>query len=526
MIKKFYDFINESQVIFQKDFVEKLEYINSEVSNALLNIFSLDNENINYNNVNILLNSKNMDLIEFYGDDKTKSVTYKIDINTFSANLSNRMEDEIKNIIGNDIEIIQSKSDILTNIDNGNITNEFTIIENNEIKKLFDDKNIRYLLLNSVSNSKYYIIICITSNAYIPPINIKSIDGRKSEIKVGRYVKKILTEFGYNFTEKQIEEFVNMYKSEIKMQVDGFDNIKEVSGDDIKYYYNYKQYYSRDRGTLGSSCMRGEECQSFFGIYQYNDKCSLIIMTNDENLLVGRALLWKLDDGKMFMDRVYTYTDSYVNIFIKYAVSKGYYYKSSQDSSYSLDLMYNYEVFEIDYKGFITLDDVEFNRYPYLDTFKYLNMSESTLSNDWQSNYDYELESTNGTNGNCEYCNGDGKITCTECYGDGDLECEECYGKGTTDCRNCDGDGSIEHECYKCDGIGTVMCDDCDGDGCDYCDGDGSVNCPDCDGDGYIKHECEECDGDGDLYCSECSGEGNIVCWKCDGDGEIDCDEC
>ena len=139
-------------------------------------------------------------------------------------------------------------------------------------------------------------------------------------------------------------------------------------------------------------------------LYIYNKKvCKLVILYDDNgklidgkyksNKIVGRALLWTLSDGDMFLDRIYTINDSDVDLFKKYAKNNDWWCKNLQNT---------YKEFEM-VKGEITkpsgilrvnLENSEFDYYPYLDTLSYLNINESFLTNDDDSDYDICLDDT------------------------------------------------------------------------------------------------------------------------------------
>ena len=62
---------------------------------------------------------------------------------------------------------------------------------------------------------------------------------------------------------------------------------------------------------------------------QSPEVCTLVIYKSDDDTdkILGRALLWKLRDGKRFMDRIYTANDSDVQLFKDYAKENGWYTK-------------------------------------------------------------------------------------------------------------------------------------------------------------------------------------------------------
>jgi len=334
----------------------------------------------------------------------------------------------------------------------------------------------------------------------------------RQSIRVGRGVRAILNSAKVKLSDKEIEDFVNKYKATIDSINDIFSNFEIVTGDDISYWYNYERYEKgTDRGTLGQSCM-ADVPDSFLEIYCANpDKISLVIykVPEDPQKIRGRALVWKLNDGKFFMDRIYTHEDSDVELFRQFAKKQGWYskkYNSSTSSgiSYKPDGSGDTEnlTLEVSVKG------GKYDKYPYLDTLKYYNPSKGLIKNH-KDDGDYELEDTDGGYISCDTCGGSGRVTCEYCNGDGERECSRCDGDGERECRECDGSGVIP--CDECDN-GKIKDDDGNEKDCPTCNGSGDRECPECDGRG--KYECPECDGRGSWDCDECS------------DGYVDCPDC
>jgi hypothetical protein len=384
---------------------------------------------------------------------------------------------------------------------------------------------------------------------------------KSSDVKVGRFVTNLLTKAGIEFKPKEIEEFVDKYKSALKLKKESFNRFEIVKGEDIRKWY-FKDNYKSEDGTLGSSCMRYSKCQKFLDIYVENDSVSLIILKSktDNEKIIGRALLWDAtlvndtedteDSDIKFMDRIYINDSADTEFFIQFAINNGFYYKKKQDYS-TTPLVFNKKILSDDESLIkVSITSGDYNYYPYMDTVKFYNSEDGILTNDDSDGHEYELTDTDGGNGSCSECggcgnvecincDGDGEVGCNDCNGNGNVECSDCDGYGEIDCNNCDGDG--ETQCSECDGAGNVECEECDGSGkdsegddCEYCD-DGRLECSDCEGegredcsdcDGSGKNSCRECGGDGQVECQECYGRGEGECHRCDGSGRVDCYEC
>lgn len=289
----------------------------------------------------------------------------------------------------------------------------------------------------------------------------------RQEVKVGRAMRALLRAAGITtFADRDFEKFVNLYKATIDKMNDKFSYFEVVRGSDIHYWYDSSTYYER-RGTLGSSCMSSAP-DSWLEVYTANPEVGLVIYKSmdDTDKIIGRALLWKLRDGKEFLDRVYTVNDSDVQLFRDYAKENGWYYKQYNNSSDSNQAVAP-DGSNVNLDLTVNLTYASMDNFPYLDTLKYFNPRKKTISSE-DTGGCYFLEDTGG----------DYSRPCDTCGGSGRMECDDCGGNGTVDCSNCEGSGHIEDEEGN-----EIDCPDCDGDGtveCDNCSGRGTVDCYDC----------------------------------------------
>ena len=311
----------------------------------------------------------------------------------------------------------------------------------------------------------------------------------RQEISVGRGIRALLTTAGVKFSDKDLEDFVNLWKSQIDKANDRFQYFEVVSGQDIGHWYSRDNYFEK-RGNLGSSCMSGVE-KRYFDIYMSNPEvCSLVIYKSeqDETKILGRALLWTLRGGKKFMDRIYTIVDSDVQLFRDWAKDNDIfvkYYNGSTDSGITIDPNTGSQV---DLSPMVVdIKSGQYAGYPYLDTLKYFRPDRGTLSNQ-KSADSYSLESTDGDLWRCDSCRGEGTVTCSNCDGDGHWECGRCRGSGERDCDECRGTGKIDGD----DGLEE----------CPYCGGGGTEECSRCGGSG--REECDDCSGSGEQSCYDC----------------------
>ena len=211
---------------------------------------------------------------------------------------------------------------------------------------------------------------------------------QRTDLYIGRFVNRVSEKANQKLDPTEIERFVNTYKAKFDSFKSGESRFEEVSGEVIKHWY-HQNNYEAVKGQLGNSCMRKGSCQSFFKIYTENPEvCSLLILKSEEDYdkIAGRALVWKLSDGRTYMDRVYTVRDSDAQLFDEYANKRGW---LNEDSMGHRDFI----------KMIVKLKHWRFEEYPYMDTFKCLNKDDGYLSSDedkWPSPGFWKLEDTGG----------------------------------------------------------------------------------------------------------------------------------
>jgi hypothetical protein len=230
-----------------------------------------------------------------------------------------------------------------------------------------------------------------------------SVKGR-GEIKVGRAIKYLCSLIDLKVVDKDIETFVNTFKSS---KVDDTMEFKLVKGNEISKYYNEKKYFTKN-GSLGNSCMADEK-KSTFRIYSENEtKVQLLVYVDSDDKIHGRALLWKLKkspcDAKYFMDRVYTNRDSDEIRFKRFADEKGWLYKKKMSSSIDDNVKFVYKGQDVFGEVTVKLDG-DFSNYPFVDTMCFLSKNKNTLSN-LPDKEGYQLHSVYGDCNQCDDCDG------------------------------------------------------------------------------------------------------------------------
>ena len=257
--------------------------------------------------------------------------------------------------------------------------------------------------------------------------------------KPARLIQKILLR---EYKCKEFEDFNNWIKNEMIAA----GEFVLVEGSDITKYYN-EENYVECKGTLGNSCMRHDECGSYFKIYEDHAKM-LICRKND--MILGRAIVWELPEGT-FMDRVYTCYDYLESQFIDYAERQGWYHRVNNSLLNDGDFQEwfgpksNYKIAE---SPSLTIKlKKKYIHMPYVDSFRYYDESDNTIS-------------TDPDNGNCCLSNTDGG------YGDDDIVYYTCECCGHEE-RSYGGDApdnfcwSDWDECWYCEDC-AVFCNGID----------------------------------------------------------------
>lgn len=339
---------------------------------------------------------ENTDTLRLYYSKEFKYILREI----ISSNSSNTSEYDIANFL------IHAE-------DSNQVLDKFTLID-------ITDKNdtISFIQSNRILR-KYPDLYDAYINLSIRDEFFKS--SSRTNINIGRWTRRVVKDVykTTKYTDVMIEKFVNAYKSTFDSLNNSGSRFEVVSAEDIKKWYYYRNY-KLEAGQLGNSCMRYEECQSYFDIYIENPEvCKLLILkdSEDPSKIVGRSLLWQLENGQKYQDRIYTMKDSDILLFEKWANQNDY-------------LKYN-DRFD-DRVLSVKVESKMYNKYPYMDTFIVYNPETGILKADeelWPGQGYIKLQNTNGTfqgsnyvysNYHDEYIDRDEAVECVDSYGDND----------------------------------------------------------------------------------------------------------
>ena len=313
------------------------------------------------------------------------------------------MYEELSNIIHTNTKILYSINEmqknnfILLKILYNSIINDTNYIE--DVKEYYglNSKETKYI--NSKLDSKSFELLNLLKN-----INLYKDSSIRKQIKPGKFIIKLFNKGIYKPTE--IEDFVELLSSEF---IDiSKDDIKIVRGPAIPYYYNeincsYYKNYNKKRnnasystldllqgtinnqedgaqvennlggGQLHNSCMRHNSCtDEQLDLYVDNpDTIGMLILFDYDKKVAGRCIIWT--DGKTNMfDRIYADNNSTRHKMYKWLLNNNYINVSNSNKNYS-GLNNNNKTTGIPIKNCI------YEKYPYLDTFKYIDLKNKKL---------------------------------------------------------------------------------------------------------------------------------------------------
>ena len=488
----------ETNIQYLPRFIEVLNQIPSTVSSKLLHIFGKE---VDINTTYVDISPDKDDVVTFVPDSKLKGLRVIVTNGQKSrVELTQRAQENKTYPINNHIRVPLNRTI-------GEIVKILTVDELNKISKNYswgeryaDGRYVAHFRWNDRRHGICEILI--DRDGLIDDVS----EVQKSEIRIGRFVRRVIDASGQSVTDKEIEDFVNRFKAALAIRKNAFDRFRIVNGEQIRKYYLADFYDSKGGGSLHGSCMRYSKCQPFFDIYVKNpDFISMVLLMakSGEDKISGRAILWKDNKDRLFMDRIYTCNPADEALFKEYAIREGFYYKNLQNNQANMELMFN-DKREENNLVVVKLNEYDYNTYPYMDTLKFYIPETGIISN--KEGSEYRLESTRGGNGSCERCDGTGRVNCGDCDGSGRQECGSCDGEGMVSCDTCGGRGS--KKCQTCGGKGV----DSESNKCPNCNGNGVIICPDCE--------------DGRVECGDCDGSGNVSCYDCDGRGWYDCPDC
>ena len=239
---------------------------------------------------------------------------------------------------------------------------------------------------------------------------------KRYHTSVGKLIRRI---FKDKYSDRDITSFSEAYASLITVANPLYD-FQIMEGEQVKWAYHEDNYHTFTN-TLGSSCMRYDRCQSYFGIYTKDPSKVKIGVLLRSGKVAARAILWNLGDYWAY-DRIYSTRTETENLLKSTLETAGYRRIWQTSGHYSLK---------------IDLSDIA--RFPYVDTLHCYHPDDQILSN-YGEGHHFSFRSTGGD----YYDNGadeDNTIDCA-CCGD-TVEFDDSYyvdrgrHRGERCCQSC-----------------------------------------------------------------------------------------
>ncbi len=261
----------------------------------------------------------------------------------------------------------------------------------------------------------------------------------------------------------------------------------------------------------GTSCMTG--CSSdYVGMYASNpDIYSQLVMISEND--TSRAILIKLDNGEIFMDRVYSTCQNLSDDMYDYAQKQGYLYRK-YDSASSTDICSPDGTKYGNYKNIIVSNvKIIEGEIPFADTLTQYKHNSNGIIDIFHRNAGYgadgSLDSTSGYLGSDD-------LVCDNCgYGiseddnysvNGTPYCEACYEELFAYCESCDETVSNDEivEIHDRDNNSTYVCESCRNRNYTYCQACGEY-----------YHNGDVREHDSNYYCESCFDDLFAECECC-----------
>lgn len=215
----------------------------------------------------------------------------------------------------------------------------------------------------------------------------------RNPAKIGRLVGQI---FPGKYSNPEVEKFVNQFKAATSAKVE--ESFAMAEGSDIEKYY-WHENYLKVEGDLGRSCMAKKK--GLFGIYVENPEKVRLLVLLEDGKVKGRALVWKVDSNKhgieYYMDRQYTIEQPDVEKFRKFAKDKGWAFKTGNNHHSTI---VTFDGTDMGIELTVTLKKMEYDEFPYMDSFKRFDPARAMLHNDDDRDEEFEgqyiLDDTGG----------------------------------------------------------------------------------------------------------------------------------
>lgn len=272
-----------------------------------------------------------------------------------------------------DIEISDNLKTILQNISRESVVAKLLLKKRHQKEDLVENP-VNFISVSGEDSGKISYLTKERIDKIFTETEITDLwsSSKRFHAKPGAFVSKVFKDI----PAKEVEIFSNLFKAESSKPNFQF---KVVLGEDIRKYYHHSKHQS-ESGSLGVSCMRYDRCQPYFDLYCENPEViSMLVMLDEFDKVLGRSILWQFGTKKL-MDRIYTANDEKLSLYFKkWAYENGFLHRKQQNWYNSIMFQDSQNVVEINKT--VVLKNFNFDNFPYMDTFRFLNRNTGELSN-------------------------------------------------------------------------------------------------------------------------------------------------
>lgn len=263
--------------------------------------------------------------------------------------LNGRFTDGIRNLVPVVEKIALKKFEIADELNSDLIR----FLSKRTITQLFHTAVKPFEIYSSAKHSEKVGYIVLRGSSLRPD---GSACQKKLEIKFSRFCKRVsdaykeVTGDAIFENDHQIETAYNNF---VALKEGSFYKLQILSGDDITFGYKRDNYANFINGTLHKSCMTDK--LNYLSIYTQNPNQVQLAVLTSPNGVEARCLIWTTSDGHKFFDRIY-FTQDWCEKILFEKLENLQYLCIDKHLENPLDVI---------------LDKVEFEDYPYVDSFRY-----------------------------------------------------------------------------------------------------------------------------------------------------------
>lgn len=181
--------------------------------------------------------------------------------------------------------------------------------------------------------------------------------------KIGKFIAKAMLDKYAIVEEIQHHEHIRNFSRRMELLYGGSGAILTkglvlLTGKEVGQFYSDTKETSKEK-----SCMTGPGRRSYLDLYESNDNIHLLVIDEKEGPQIrARALVWDLDCGKTFLDRIYPNDGIHIDVFKEYGKKRNWILRKHQMASSG-------DVVEDKYYDNMEVSIYGTKKFPYCDSF-------------------------------------------------------------------------------------------------------------------------------------------------------------